>query len=358
MEEEGIEFETGKSFYNPHMHFCRSFSSLLVGSLPEGLSVLDGFSASGIRGIRYAKENQNISSIDFVEMQEEAAALCGKNAAGNGVSAEIHEQEFNSFLMDRHYDFLEIDPFGSPAPHIYHAVRSFRNKKSGYLSITATDTAVLCGAHPDACKRVYHSLPLHDEIFHEAGIRILLKYVSRVANEFNFGISPLASLSRRHFFKIFLKLEKGSKKALGDFNSTGYLIFCSACGHRESGRMGMETCPMCGKKPSVAGPLWLGELHHPETLEKMESLNSMRDYAHKEELAETLSIMQGEIGMPPWFFEIHKTCGRLGIQPPPKTKTLLKSLREESFRAEPTHFSPIGIKTDADITAFGKSLKA
>lgn len=357
IQEEGIDFETGKSFYNPQMHLCRSFSSLFAGTLPEGTSVLDGFSASGIRGIRYAKENQNLSSVDFVEMDPESAALCRKNATSNGLKAEVHEAEFNSFLMDKRYGFLEIDPFGSPAPHTYHAIRSFRRTKGGYLSMSATDTAVLCGAHPDACRRIYHSSPLHDEIFHEAGIRILLKYISRVANEFNFGITPLASFSHRHFFKVFLKLEPGSKNALESFSNTGYIILCRSCGHRQAGPMGLETCPKCGKNASIGGPLWLGELHHPKTLEKMQALNSQRDYAHKKQLSETIRLMQGEVGMPPWFFEIHKTCGRLGIQPPPKTETLLKNLRDEGFRAEPTHFSPIGIKTDADICALGNALK-
>ncbi|MCP4647437.1 MAG: tRNA (guanine(10)-N(2))-dimethyltransferase [bacterium] len=357
MQEEGIELETGKNFYNPHMQFCRSFSSLLVGTLPEELSLLDGFSATGIRGIRYAKENPNIGSLEFVDMDPEAAKLSGQNAKTNGMGAGAHEEEFNSFLMDKRYDFLEIDPFGSPAPHIYHAVRSFRRTKGGYLSLTATDTAVLCGAHPHACKRIYHSFPLHDEIFHEVGIRILLKCVSRVANEFNFGIKPLASLSHRHFFKIFIKLEHNSEKALETFSSTGYLTFCHSCGHRQSGKMGLEICPKCGKRASVAGPLWLGELHDAETLEKMQELNSQREYKHKEKLHETLELMKGEVGLPPWFYEIHKTCARLNIQPPPKTETLLKNLQDAGFRAVKTHFSPIGIKTDADICSFGKALK-
>jgi tRNA (guanine26-N2/guanine27-N2)-dimethyltransferase len=358
VEEEGITFEAGGSFYNPQMRFCRSFSSLVVGTLP-GVSVLDAFSATGIRGIRYAKENpEAVASLDFVDMNPEAAALSGKNAKANGIEAEAHEAEFNSFLMGRRYGFLEIDPFGSPAPHIYHAVRSFRSAKGGFLSVTATDTAVLCGAHQGACMRIYHSTPLHDEIFHEAGIRILLKYVSRIANEFNFGIKPLASLSSRHFFKVFLELEKGSEKALRNFRATGYLTLCPSCGHRQGGPMGLESCPLCGKKAKIAGPLWLGELHDPETLERMGALNSQREYAHKKELEKTIALMKGEVGMPPWFYEVHKSCARLGIQPPPKTEGLLALLMAEGFRAGRTHFSPIGIKTDAGICDFGKALKA
>lgn len=359
MREESVEFETGNLFYNPQMHLCRSFSSLLVGTLPKKLSFLEGFCASGIRGIRYSAENPDaFSSIDFVDISPEAAELSAANAKRNGLGACAHEAEFNSFLMDKSYDFIEVDPFGSPAPYLYHAIRSFRNSKGGYLSLTATDTAVLCGAHPGACMRIYHSVPLHDEVFHEAGVRILWKYVSEIANEFNFGMLPLATLSHRHFFKLFLKLEKGSVKALECFGRTGYLTFCPACGHRQAGRAALEICPRCAKKPSWAGPLWLGELHDPGTLSGMQELNSGREYVHKGQLEGLLSIMEGELGMPPWFYEIHKTCGRLGIQPPPKTGVLIKKLEGAGFAASRTHFSPLGIKTDAGICDFAKALKS
>jgi len=357
VEEEKVKFDTGGLFYNPHMHFCRSFSSLLVGTIPEELSLLDGFSASGIRGIRYASENPNIKSLSFVDLDEAAVELSKANAKANRIEAEGTQGEFNSFLNDKRFDFIEIDPFGSPAPYLYHAFRTFRRTRGGYISFTATDTAVLCGAHPDACRRVYHSEPLHDELFHEVGIRILLKFASQVANEFNFGVKPLATLSHRHFFKLFLKLEKGSAAALTDVANTGYITLCKGCGYRQAGEVALEICPKCGKKTSWGGPAWLGELHDAETLKKMQELNSQRDYLHKEKLAKTLSLMQGEVGMPPWFYEIHKTCGRLNIQPPPKTEILLKNLTDAGFKASQTHFSPIGIKTDADICSFGKALK-
>jgi tRNA (guanine26-N2/guanine27-N2)-dimethyltransferase len=361
MEEESVKFEEGSLFYNKHMQLCRSFSSLLVGTLPKGLAFLDGFCASGIRGIRYAKENKSIQSVDFLDISPEAAKLSRKNAKANALKTDSYEAEFNSFLMEndkgKNYDFLEIDPFGSPAPYIYHAMRAFRNAKGGYLSITATDTAVLCGAHPHACKRVYHSFPLHEEILHEAGVRILWKYVSNIANEFNFGITPLATLSHRHFFKIFLRLKKGSKSALDSFSKTGYLTFCPHCGNRQAGKMGLEICPKCAKRPRICGPLWLGELHDAQTLKKMRELNSARTYSDKEKLDSLLSLMQGEAGMPPWFYEVHATCRRLKIQPPPKMESLLGKLEEAGFSSVRTHFSPLGVKTSADICGFGRALK-
>jgi len=67
MDEEGISFTAGKNvFYNPNMKFCRSVSSLAVGVIGGKLSVIDAFCASGIRGIRYAKENSNVEKLTFL----------------------------------------------------------------------------------------------------------------------------------------------------------------------------------------------------------------------------------------------------------------------------------------------------
>lgn len=359
LQEEGVSFDSGQEFYNPHMHFCRSFSSLAVGTLPK-VRVLDAFSASGIRGMRYAKENSNVASLEMVDVSEDAVALCKKNSEENGIKSKAHGAEFNKFMMGREdeYDLLEIDPFGSPAPYLYNAIRSFRLKKEGYLSVTATDTAVLCGAHANACMRIYHSVPLHEEIYHEAGVRILWKFIAHIAGEFDFGIVPLATLSHRHFFKLFLKLEKGADKGVKCFKKTGYLILCPHCRYRHGSEIATDVCPKCGKKAKWSGPLWLGELHDQKTLERMLLLNSERNYAHKEKLEKEIKLMQGEIGMPPYFFNIHSTCGHLDIQPPPKTEVLLQNLQKEGFRALRTHFSPIGVKTDADICTFAKALQA
>ena len=89
----------------------------------------------------------------------------------------------------------------------------------------------------------------------------------------------------------------------------------------------------------------------------MLGLNSERNYAHKEELEKAIGLMQGEIGMPPWFYNIHELCARSGIQPPPKTGDLLSRLEKAGFRAAKTHFSPVGIKTDADICPLCKAIK-
>src|SRR3989344_4170895 len=58
--EDGIRIAVPKGvFYNPEMELCRSLCSLALGSLPGKLSLIDAMCASGVRGIRYAREHRN-----------------------------------------------------------------------------------------------------------------------------------------------------------------------------------------------------------------------------------------------------------------------------------------------------------
>lgn len=350
MIEENITFETGSSFYNPHMRLCRSISSLAVGAITEPLEICDGFSSTGIRGIRYAKENPNVSKISFVEFNESAAALCRKNISSNSVKGEVFEEDFNRHLMDNSYGLVELDPFGSPAPYSYFAMRSFRRMKEGYISATATDSAVLCGAHYAACLKQCHSRPLHNELCHEAGARILLKHFANLASEFDFGIVPLFTLSHRHFFKIFLKLERGAEKAVNNERQTGFLNFCPKCGWREAGEIPLQKCPKCKSKIEWGGPLWLGKLHSKAHIRKMQKLNESRNYADKNKISSLLPLMENEDDYPPYFFEVHRSCKRFGLHNPKPIEEIIAALKKKRYPAARTHFSPTGIKTGAQAS--------
>ena len=97
--EENIKFEVPERiFYNTKMRFCRSMSSLLVGAInelnnEEKLSIIDGFSASGIRGIRYAKENKNVENVLFIDWNKEAIKTINKNVDNSNSDGNNNEKE-------------------------------------------------------------------------------------------------------------------------------------------------------------------------------------------------------------------------------------------------------------------------
>ncbi|PIN83084.1 tRNA (guanine(10)-N(2))-dimethyltransferase, partial [Candidatus Micrarchaeota archaeon CG11_big_fil_rev_8_21_14_0_20_47_5] len=161
VKENGITLSVQKGvFFNPNMEICRDICSLAIGAIGKKMDVCDAFCASGVRGIRYKKENKNVGKTHFVDFSERAVECAKKNAKANGMNeCSFAKEEVSRFLLctDSDFQFLEIDPFGSPAPYIFDACRHLSRMGKGerYLSITATDTAVLCGAEHSACVKDY-----------------------------------------------------------------------------------------------------------------------------------------------------------------------------------------------------------
>lgn len=365
MNEEKIVFDCPEGiFYNPKMRFCRSIYSLAIGAADAKLNVIDAFCASGIRGIRYAKENKNVVSTVFLDWSSNCMKFAKKNAKKNKVKqVKFISSDVISFLVGNFYDskidfdFVELDPFGTPAPYLWPVFFSMQKKKSFYLSATATDTAVLCGPEAKACLKNYHSRNLNNEFTHENGLRILIKRIAEVAAEFNFGITPLFSLSDRHYLKVLVKCENSAVKADESVKKLGYIHYCS-CGWRDSSRRVREKCLICGKEPDYGGLLWLGDTSDKVFVEKMLELNKKRGYADENEISKVLGNVKNEISLPPWYFDLHRTCKRLGTGGVPKMENVLSELRKRGFAAFRTHFSDVSVKTDASVDDVEKAVKA
>lgn len=349
-------------FFNPEMEFCRDFSSLVVGALggkKGSLKIVDATAATGIRGIRYKIENVNVGEVFFVDLRKDAVAACRRNARHNGLKgAGFFAGPFEKFAVEnRGFGLIEIDPFGTPVPFLYDAARA--SKDGTVLSITATDMAVLCGAHPKACLKNYQAKPLNNEYCHEVAARILIGKIVRTASEFNFGILPLLALSHLHYLKIFVRLEEGAERAVESIKSLGFVAHCRKCLGREW-RKGVANslpgrCPECGGRREFAGPVWLGELHDGRLLERMGKLNGKRGYANEKRIGKFIALMRGEIRMPPFYYDLHALCSKMKCRAA-KPEEVMERLGKRGFKAVPTHFRFNSIKTDAPLGKITESL--
>ncbi|MBD3210300.1 tRNA (guanine(10)-N(2))-dimethyltransferase [Candidatus Micrarchaeota archaeon] len=358
LEEEGISFTAPEEvFYNPSMRFCRSISSLAVGAVQKEVDVVDAFCASGIRGIRYAKENSNVDSITFLDLEASAIKAAEKNSRSNGLGAEFKQGNISRLAFECATDFLEIDPFGTPSPYLVDGFRFFNPKKTAYLSVTATDVAVLCGAKTAPCLKNYHSKPLNNGFTHETGLRILIKRIAEVAAEFNMGIEPLVSFSDRHYLKTIMKATRGADLAFQSMKSLGHLHYCSKCGFRGHGRFPEPACRNCGHENDYAGPLWLGELHQKQFIESMGRLNQERQYSDKSEISGFLSLLENETGFPPYYYNVHQLSRFLGKGRIPKLGTIVERLDSKGYRTVRTHFSSTSIKTPAPYSEILEALE-
>ena len=57
------------------------------------------------------------------------------------------------------FSVVDIDPYGAPTELLDSAVQSVQD--DGLLMVTATDMAVLCGNHAEACYTKYGRYPKH-----------------------------------------------------------------------------------------------------------------------------------------------------------------------------------------------------
>jgi tRNA(guanine-26,N2-N2) methyltransferase len=209
-------------FYNPLMKLNRDISIYLLNAYSnlydlKNLRVCLPLAGSGIRGIRFLKElNETIIENIYVnDLSEEAFKSIKKNLKLNKLEKDqkivISNKDANLFFLESDgFDYIDIDPFGSPNSFLDSAIN--RLSRKSILAVTATDTAPLCGTFIKTCRRKYWANPLHNELMHEIGLRILIRKVQLIASQYEKALTPILSYSKDHYMRIFFKCEKGKKK--------------------------------------------------------------------------------------------------------------------------------------------------
>ncbi|MDD5317411.1 MAG: tRNA (guanine(10)-N(2))-dimethyltransferase [Candidatus ainarchaeum sp.] len=338
-------------FFNSEMRLCRDFSVLALKAALAGKKVraVDATAGTGVRGIRYSKEAGGaVGELFLVDVNRRAAAATRRNLKLNGVKGKVANNAFQRFACSdaarKGFGFIELDPFGSPVPFLHDAARLSRD--GTILSVTATDAAVLCGAHPKACLKNYQAKPLNACCCHEVGARILLGKIARTASEFNFGIAPLFTLSHKHYFKAFVALSEGAERAVESVRELGFVAHCSKCletVYRKGVANALpQKCAACGESPEYAGPLWLGRIQDGALLAKILSIDRGRDKG----VEKTASALLAEARLPPLYFELHLMAKRLSVGAV-KPESVCRMLERKGFACAGTHFRHNSVKTDA-----------
>lgn len=325
-------------FYNPKMALNRDICCSVVKTLGgKKIKFLDLLAGSGAKGIRAANETE--CSTHLNDANPDAYKLIKRNAKLNRLKVTVSNENANSLLKESaSFNFIDIDPFGSPVPFLDSAVMAMRE---GYIGITATDTAPLCGVYPTACFRKYGAVPLKCEFCHEVGMRILIGHAARVCAKYSKGMSCLLSHSTEHYFRVYVRIETGKKKADETLKEIGYLYYSRERLNREYEKGFLPQAKAGGLANAIAGPLWLGKIKDTEFCKRVLKASA---YLESSRLIEAIA---GEIEVP-FYYDVHKICKKLKTEAP-RTERLLDELKSRGYSASKTHFSPTGIKTDAGI---------
>ncbi len=339
-------------FYNPAMGIVRDLCVLAVrrlgADLTRPLKALDGLSGTGIRAIRLALEaGCDFESVVANDRSTGAFELIQDNILRNGVGTSVSavRADLNAYLAQERFDYIDIDPFGSPVDFISAAVRAIRHK--GLLGITSTDTGPLCGTNPTTCWRRYGAVSLRSEHMHETAARILAGFCVRMGAVQDVALRPVLVQSDDHYIRIYLRAKRSIPRTNECLAELGYL-------GPDRKRLGMdEGCPVKGR---TAGPLWLGDLFDRDLLDGVfrdfgdrmaaSATSAGWPFASGKRLARMLEQMVEEAGMPAFFFELDG-CAQKFRCGPPKLAVLLEGLKGAGFRAGRTHFTPSGFRTDA-----------
>jgi len=358
---EAWEYAPSKApvFYNPTMELNRDVAVLALQAyqrmVEREISVCEPLTGCGIRGIRFAKEVEGVRKVVLNDINPEAAGLTRFNVHQNKLAEHVvvMNEDANLFLSRyaaprRRFDFIDVDPFGSPAPYLDSTIRALRD--GGLLASTATDMAPLCGVHPQAGIRKYGGRPLRTEYCHELAIRLLAGCLTMTAAKHDIGIDVLFSHSTDHYIRVYGVVHHGAKQADNSIQMMGYVLHCFACFHRETSK-GMfsslkQECPECGSKLNAAGPLWLGELFDEKFCLSMEKEAEKKSLNQEKRVLRLLSLARKETGAPITYYVIDKICDKLNLPIPPLTETMDK-LKKAGFQATPTHFHSRGIRTNA-----------
>lgn len=305
-------------FYNPVMKLNRDISVLLLNSVTKkDMQIALPLSGSGVRGIRFLLElkKNKIKSLHMNDHKNDFYSIIKENLSLNEIPKKeivITNEDANMFLLKSSgFDYIDIDPFGTPNPFLENSI--VRIARKGILAVTATDTSALSGTYENACRRKYWATPIRNELKHEAGIRILIRKTQLVGAQHDKALTPIFSYSRDHYFRVFFWCEKGKTKVDKVLKQHG----------------------MLGK----AGPLWLGALWNRKLVRKMLKNSDA-------ELKKFLSVIkeESEINIP-GFYDIHRICEKQKI-PVPKYEKIMDAVKKKGCKVSRTHFSGLGIRSD------------
>ncbi|MEM2433435.1 MAG: tRNA (guanine(10)-N(2))-dimethyltransferase [Candidatus Bathyarchaeia archaeon] len=356
-------------FYNPLMKPCRDIAVLVLQSYQElvnrELSVSEPLAGCGVRGIRFAKEVKGINSVFLNDINEMAYKMAKYNVQLNNLEEKVFvsNEDANLFLSRyaapaKRFDFIDIDPFGSPVPYIDSAIRALRD--GGMLALTATDLAPLCGVYPKVALRKYGGLSLKTEYSHEIAIRLLAGCLTSMAAKHDVGIKILFSHAARHCIRLYALIEYGAKKADGSLENMGYIFHCFKCLYREPTK-GMlplnhsSRCPTCNSPLKAAGPLWLGEISNRDFCKSIEE--NMKIIKHEnDKIARLISLIKEEAEAPITYYVVDNICEKIRAPTPP-LKEVINNIEEAGFRAFRTHLHDRGIKTDAPASLVIEAVK-
>ena len=156
---------------------------------------------------------------------------------------ELVHEESNAYLHSRfgrleRFDAVDVDPFGTPAPYVQGALTAADD--GAVVSMTATDTATLCGVYPvGRVQEVWR--PRREERVRPRGRGTRPAGVLRAdrAASSTRASSRLLAHSTLHYLRVYFRVARGAAKSDRCLRELGYVSSCGVC-HEDVGDVGLQ----------------------------------------------------------------------------------------------------------------------
>ena len=325
---------TASVFFNEQMAFNRDVSVMFLRALEKNVSVADAMTATGSRAVRIANEVPNAREVTANDADPASMYFVRANIEANSLTnCRASNKDLNILFSEEAFDYVDIDPFGSPTHYIQPAIRGCR--KNGILAITATDTAPLAGAHRAKCERRYQSRPIRGPMCHEMGLRIVMCSVAKELAKFDRGMEPMLSFYSDHYFRTYVRVTEGAQNADRTLSKLIHVKYDASTLERSYSSE--------YDKEYKYGPFWGGNLHNRTHLDRMHASST----AMEKKCDKTLRTWKNELDTVPFIYDISELSSFLKISPPP-IDDFINALNDIG-NASRTHISPASFKTDLDL---------
>ena len=279
---------TGPGFLNPAMAPARTRSVLLLADALEhdwlvkpeqDLRALDALCATGVRVRRWRTEipaehqaRLRITANDLDGVALEHLKRAHKRyppsvSVGHALEDDRYERTPNGemhnglfvmqndariALMEAAYQWVDLDPFGSPVNFLDAAVQGL--SRTAFLEVTATDTAALTGSSASSQQRRYGAKGIVDSYAHDDAVRVLLGLIATTAARHDRIIEPVLALFDGHHVRVSVKVRRSRDGASRVLDSMGWRL------RAENGTYRFVQHPSQHEIERASGPMWIGPL--------------------------------------------------------------------------------------------------
>ncbi len=321
-----------KVFYNYSRVIERDMLILFLNSyFKEKFKAIDLLSATGVRALRIAKEC-NAKEVVANDISKSAFERIKENVKLNEAKIIVFNEEANRllYLLNTKFDYIDIDPFGSPLKFIDSSIRYVKNK--GIIGITATDLPVLFGIKREKCKRIYLANNFIHPFHRETGVRILIRRAIEIGSKYEVALIPVFSFSIKHYIRIYFKVIKRRKEVDKLIDNIAYIAY-----NKEN----LERKVVKSFSGKEIGPLFIGEINDKKIIKKMIEENEKQEWKNKEKIKKFLKIALKELNVP-YYFLTSEIASKLKINEP-KIDDVIKKLKDK-IEISKTIFDSKGFK--------------